>query len=107
MLPTTLPELDETLSFIYGDPWSGLGQCNVRLENGDPPTPDLDRVELIFENMLSVSLTVTSGANWEFTDPAAIYPTLTPGTYKWRVVLTDAADVPQTYLVGFVTVKDT
>ncbi len=112
MQPLTSPEIDkESLAYKYGDPWTGLGACNVR-EGSAAPTPALASATLEFSLqtpnspvMLSVGLPITSADDWEFTDPQAVYPILTPNIYTWKLKLVDAAGVSQTFMDGTLVVS--
>ncbi len=119
MIPGTLSQLNDSLSFVEGDTWGGIPEISITI-SGTPPADDVASAKMQFhpasgfETVATITsagggITITSAANWTFIVPAQDLELpdgspLPSGSYVWGFQTTDINGVKQTYLEGTVEV---
>lgn len=111
MRPGTSTELNELLTTVQHDTWTGISSIAI----SPPPASALANVVMAFKNDPTATnptlelksadgeIAITNAANWTFT----VLPTilnLEAGTWYWQIQTTSSADVIVTYLQGEIEV---
>lgn len=117
MTPGRDSRIDSSISFVFGDTWSGINPSVQIIDtDGSPPDTDLSSVTMQFKTrentrdvVVSLSsadaeIVIDSANTWTFHIPAQNLPSLLPGTYYWCIQCTDVSGNKQTWLDGHMMV---
>ena len=111
MKPGTSTDLNDRLSFVEGDTWSGATVTITPVPTADLASVkmhfrtdfDSNRTVLKLDSSDATQINITDANAWEFTLEEQNLD-LKAGTYVWQIETTDANDVIKTYLEGTIEV---
>lgn len=111
MLPATSSRLDELLSFVDGDTWTGIPSITIlESDTGEPPVANASSCVFVIKRQASSTtalvrltngdgITITDANAWTFSIPKQEVD-LDPGVYYWAFQVTDTNAITLTHLQG-------